>query len=364
LPVDQAVEFVLQACEAIADAHGLGIVHRDLKPANLFCIRRSDGLLSIKVLDFGISKVTNVGGPSSDVGMTKATAVMGSPHYMSPEQMESARAVDARTDIWAIGVILYELLTGRVPFGGDSLPEICLKIATHEPLPLRNVRPDAPEGIEQVILKCLEKNRENRYPDVAALALALAPFAPKRARASVERISRVIEVAGLSTRGPVVLPSSFPPPEPAPVTTISSWGQTKPRVWKSKTMPAVITALAGAAIGAVLLMRATRDTAKPEPPGTVTPPVHALAPSQMIAPPVATPAVVLGPPPAIAASARAVAATAPEKLAAPTAPRVEPPIAASKPTKTTKSPPTTAAPRPKTAAAARATARDPFANPD
>src|SRR5260221_13900920 len=134
LPIEQAVEFVLQACEAIADAHGLGIVHRDLKPANLFCIRRSDGQLSIKVLDFGISKVTGLAGSGPGMSVTKTAAVMGSPLYMSPQQMQSSRDVDSRTDIWSLGVILYELIAGKVPFSGESLPDGGIQIAT-QPTP-------------------------------------------------------------------------------------------------------------------------------------------------------------------------------------------------------------------------------------
>ena len=185
LPIEQAAEFILQACEAIADSHGLGIVHRDLKPSNLFCIRRSDGLLSIKVLDFGISKVTTMGATGPEMSMTRTTVVMGSPFYMSPEQMQSSRNVDARTDIWAVGVILYELLTGKPPFEGDTLSEVCVKAAAQQPPPIRDRRPDVPLALEAVILKCLEKSRENRHHNVAELALALAPFAPKRSRASV-----------------------------------------------------------------------------------------------------------------------------------------------------------------------------------
>ena len=115
LSVEQAVEFVLQACEAIAEAHALGIVHRDLKPANLFVVQGTDGLLKVKVLDFGISK-TLPGSSGPDLSMTKTATTMGSPLYMSPEQMESAKSVDTRSDIWAIGVILYELLTRTTPF--------------------------------------------------------------------------------------------------------------------------------------------------------------------------------------------------------------------------------------------------------
>ena len=137
LRFDQAVDFVLQACEAIAQAHALGIVHRDLKPSNLFCIQRPDGQLSIKVLDFGISKTTSTsasGSGSRDMGMTRTTAIIGSPIYMSPEQMKSSKGVDSRTDIWSLGVILYELLTGRVPFEADTVTELAIRVAT-EPTP-------------------------------------------------------------------------------------------------------------------------------------------------------------------------------------------------------------------------------------
>jgi serine/threonine-protein kinase len=199
LSTEQTVEFVLQALEAIAEAHGLGIVHRDLKPGNLFCVRRSDGVLSIKVLDFGISKVT-LGTPTApQFDMTAPATIMGSPLYMSPEQMRSARDVDVRTDIWSIGVILYELLTGNPPFNGETISEVCVKTAASPPSPMRLSRPEIPVELEVVILKCLEKDRHDRYSNVAELAAALSAFAPRRARPSVERISRVIAEAGLGS---------------------------------------------------------------------------------------------------------------------------------------------------------------------
>jgi serine/threonine protein kinase len=144
LPIQQAVEFVLHACVAVAEAHGVGIVHRDLKPANLFCVLRPDGQLSIKVLDFGISKRTDTGKLSETpvMSVTRTATILGSPLYMSPEQMQSAKGADAQSDIWALGVILYEFLTGRVPFDGEAATEIAVKVATLQPLPIRALRPE------------------------------------------------------------------------------------------------------------------------------------------------------------------------------------------------------------------------------
>jgi serine/threonine-protein kinase len=191
LPIAQACELVLQACEAIAEAHALGIVHRDLKPANLFVVRRPDGSQSVKVLDFGISKMPQ---STTGVGLTRTAVVMGSPMYMSPEQIESTRDVDARSDIWALGVILYELVTGAVPFDGSQFAELAMQIITQPPKPLRDRCAHAPPGFEQVVLKCLEKQAANRFQSVAELAAQLAPFAPPRAQRSVSVIAGVLKV--------------------------------------------------------------------------------------------------------------------------------------------------------------------------
>ncbi len=199
LPVDQAVEFVLHACVAVADAHALGIVHRDLKPANLFCVRRSDGQLSIKVLDFGISKLTDPGqGGGPGAAMTKTTGILGSPLYMSPEQMQSAKKVDTRTDLWALGIVLFELLVGRTPFVAPSVMELAIQIANDAPPSVRSFRPEVSAELEAVILRCLEKDPGRRYRNVGELAVALLAFCPKRGKASVERISGIIQSAGLS----------------------------------------------------------------------------------------------------------------------------------------------------------------------
>jgi serine/threonine-protein kinase len=130
LPVPVAVDFILQACDAIAEAHALGIIHRDLKPQNLFVTKRHDNTPLVKVLDFGVSKSL----ASSDFAATLSQMVMGSPSYMSPEQMWSSKFVDGRTDVWALGIILHQLVVGYVPWKGETFVELCFKIAK-DPLP-------------------------------------------------------------------------------------------------------------------------------------------------------------------------------------------------------------------------------------
>lgn len=187
LPQEQAVELLIQVCDALAEAHALGIVHRDLKPANLFCTRRRDGSLVVKVLDFGISKVERRG-QTLHPSMTQGGVPMGSPLYMSPEQLKSARDVDARSDIWAVGVILYELLTGRPPFMADNLMGLGSLIVGASPTPLRELRPDVAEALAAVVHRCLEKDPAARFEHVAAVVEALTPFAPPAARYLGERI--------------------------------------------------------------------------------------------------------------------------------------------------------------------------------
>ncbi|HKP58474.1 MAG TPA: protein kinase [Polyangiales bacterium] len=192
MPIEQTVELVLQMCEALAEAHALGIVHRDLKPSNIVRVMRSDGLLAIKVLDFGISKITHASRHKLDHASTTSTVTMGSPIYMSPEQMRSARDVDARTDIWALGTITYEMLAGKKPFSANTLPELVIEIATEPPASLRALRREVPRRLERVILRCLEKSPAARFADVAELAKQLTEFAPARARAHAERSQRVL----------------------------------------------------------------------------------------------------------------------------------------------------------------------------
>jgi DNA-binding response OmpR family regulator len=187
LPVEDAASYVLQACEAVAEAHAMGIVHRDLKPSNLFLAERADGSPIVKLLDFGISKVTAAEG----FELTATDATVGSPLFMSPEQIRGSKDIDHRTDIWSLGVVLYELLAGRPPFGAPSLSALAVVIATEAPTSLREHRSGVPEALNALMMKCLEKLPEQRFQTVAELARALAPFAPKDAARLVERIVRI-----------------------------------------------------------------------------------------------------------------------------------------------------------------------------
>lgn len=190
LPPQQAVEYLLQACEALAEAHAAGIVHRDLKPANLFLAQRIDGQQLVKVLDFGISKVTGAAF-QSNAPATRTSALMGSPLYMSPEQMGSSKAVDARSDIWALGVVLYEMLAGEPPFNGETLPQVCARVMTEEPVPLAQRVPALPSALYEVVGRCLQKQPAARYQNIADVGQALFALASARGRQSIERISRV-----------------------------------------------------------------------------------------------------------------------------------------------------------------------------
>ncbi len=201
LPIHEAVDYVLQACEAIAEAHMLGIVHRDLKPANIFVTRRADGSALVKVLDFGLSKLTKA--DTLEPSLTSANTVMGSPYYMSPEQVRSLKTIDARADIWAIGVILFQLIANQRPFEEESLGALFVMIGAEPPASLQRYVPDVPPQLEAIIMRCLEKAPANRFQTVAELARALAPFASEGARLSIERILRTLSDHAPLTRRPI-----------------------------------------------------------------------------------------------------------------------------------------------------------------
>lgn len=176
LPIPEAIDLVLQTCEAIGEAHALGIVHRDVKPQNLFVIHRA-GAPFIKVLDFGLAKVALEADEASQARLTATGLVIGSPQYMSPEQFQSLKHVDARADLWALGVILYQLISGRRPFDGKTMAAVCENILASTPVPLQALRRETPLELDALVQRCLEKDPKRRIQSVAELVRGLSPFA-------------------------------------------------------------------------------------------------------------------------------------------------------------------------------------------
>jgi serine/threonine protein kinase len=199
LSVRAAADLVLQACEALAEAHTLGMIHRDLKPANLFLVRGPDGEDAVKVLDFGISKLRSEG---MEAALTAAHELMGSPAYMAPEQIASASDVDGRSDIWSLGIILYQALVGRRPYDAKTLPALVMQIV-NSPVPDGSEHGRRlPRELAPVIQRCLEKEPKNRYRDVGDLGRALGPLAGESGLRSLGRIQRTLDAAPLTVIGP------------------------------------------------------------------------------------------------------------------------------------------------------------------
>lgn len=169
----EAYLLLLQVCEGLAHAHAAGLVHRDLKPENVFIVRRRSGEPCAKILDFGIAKDV-----AQATAMTATSEAFGSPSYMSPEQIKSSRSVDARSDVWALGVVAFELFSKTLPFPGQTVFEVGARVLGDPPIALASLRPDLPAPVVAAVMACLEKARERRTPDVAHFAEALAPFVP------------------------------------------------------------------------------------------------------------------------------------------------------------------------------------------
>jgi serine/threonine-protein kinase len=333
LPLDRAIDYVLQTCEALAVAHVAGVVHRDLKPDNLFVSTGAAGKSIVKIVDFGISKMSAKRTTERLQELTQADDKFGTPVYMSPEQLRASRDVDARADIWAVGVVLYELLTGCLPFDGDGLPELCTAILTMPPVSLRQRRPELPAGLQAVIERCLEKEAERRFQNVAELAQELRPFASPAAASRIDHVVSVLSEAGEAIRPPTPVPgdstsrllsqaatlgaaearevlttnsTAASSREVLPDGTISGW----PRRRAAILAGAVLTVLAVVAF--VGLGRRPAETAAPATSGT--PAAVVLAP-----PPTATPVEAPAVDPAL--DPAAAPATAPAVRGVPVGPR-------------------------------------------
>ena len=368
--VSTTIDYVLQSCEAIAEAHSVGLVHRDLKPANLFLTRRADGSPLVKVLDFGISKALSTSEEAAT--LTSAKAMLGSPAYMSPEQARTPKLVDQRTDIWSLGVILFEFLSGDIPFTGENAMALLSAAFIDKTPSVRAIRPDLPSEIEAVIERCLQKHPDYRYQTIAEFAEALAPFAERASLPSVARIQGTIArpvssippplvpasggvvdrraqadtqlaTRGSATRGSVTRGSVTP--AGATAETLMDWGKSKDQPRRSRYL-AVAGAAAGViALGTLVWRAISAPTPTPEPGKAHAAAESAGPPSISAANTRAAPAALIprpAPPPEVTPSTDPViapSASASSSAEAPVVPAVRTPAAPQKPAAPKAAPP-------------------------
>jgi serine/threonine protein kinase len=325
LPVLDAIRYVAQACEGIAEAHAAGIVHRDLKPANLFLAHEPNGEPCIKVLDFGIAKV----GAAADapaLEMTKTAEVIGTPMFMSPEQMRSTRDVDARADVWALGVILFRALTGQAPFHGTTITQLCAAVVADPAPPLSSLRAGLPFGLEAIVFRCLEKDPGRRYANAAELGAALTPF------------------LGGGTAAQIPMPLHQLSLPDATVVDAPTWQTTgKAGAWQQPQVPSqpasasqsspIATLLMACGAAFVLALGAAgifalvsgRGRGAPAAAPTSAVAVAAIVASPVSAPLASSPAPEAAPPPPSAATSAKVAVTASASVAPRRVPVITPP---------------------------------------
>ena len=322
----------LQICEALAQAHGARIVHRDLKPENLFLHTRKDGRRMIKVLDFGISKSLE------GTVLTQSQTIVGTPQYLAPEQIEHPERVDPRTDIWALGVVLYELASGERPFRGGSMAELCMNILAGQPAPLGSKVRGLPAGLERAVLRCLSKPMEDRFANVAELARELATASDPDSALLLSTIERATERGLPAPNGGTATPApdaaALSPVESAPAgfalgatpvadTERSAFGERLPRT-ASRRGSGALAAAATLALGATVWWNARREretqaesiaaaTAAPAPAAATEPSSTpgASAPAVALAPGAASPI-----PPPSAPTPAAASAPAPTPVGA------------------------------------------------
>lgn len=275
LPEEEAVGYLLQVCEGLAQAHASGVIHRDIKPSNLMLTERPDGAPLVKILDFGIARTD---APTIHT-LTESQAMLGSPLYMAPEQMRDARDVSVRSDVWALGVTLYELVTGKLPFRAYTTAAVIAAVLSEDPTPPRRHAPGLSEGLEAVLLRCLSREPDARFEDVGQLALALVPFGPSGGDQIAACARKILQ------RVPAPAPpepAPFRPSEPIPLAasrTATQLGAPPHAAPSSPSRPWRWLPLALLGVLGPLLFLALRSPASP-----------AAAPSALAAPPPAEPA--------------------------------------------------------------------------
>jgi hypothetical protein len=242
LSVPRATYMAIQVCRGLAAAHAGSIVHRDLKPENLFICKRNDGSDLVKILDFGIAKF------HAGAGLTQTGTTMGTPYYMSPEQARGAKEVDLRTDIYSLGVILYEMLSGAKPHPGDSYNEILYHVLTQDPTPLDAIRPGLPPGISSVVAKAMARNTTDRFTAAADFTAALIPFAGRSVTPARSQVG--LAAVGVETmNSPVSLPvMAIATPVAPAAAAVSTVVRNRSRVLVWGALVVVVAALVGTAI--------------------------------------------------------------------------------------------------------------------
>jgi serine/threonine-protein kinase len=304
LPPEEAVDYVLQALVGLAEAHALGIVHRDLKPANLF-LARAPGRSTVKVLDFGISKALKPIAGFDGGSVTVSRSILGSPAYASPEQIRNSKTVDTRSDIWSMGVVLFQLLTGQLPFQGDNPGAVFAAIFERDAAPLRLVLPGASEALEVIVGRCLKRDAGARFQNVLELARALADAVPMEGVAA-KWVEAIEDIPPASAQAPLATTRAAKPSSGAEAydSTVTADGVSAgageiagssiktPRRSRSPLVVAGILAIGLVGVGVVLVrpapapLAATPATAiTPEPTPVVAPSATATAaPIESIAP--------------------------------------------------------------------------------
>jgi serine/threonine-protein kinase len=284
LPTAEAIAIVLQVCEGLAEAHEAALVHRDIKPANLFLAERPDGNYCVKIIDFGIAKQVRAESPA----LTNPGKSLGSPWYMSPEQMLTPASVDERADIWSLGVLLFELLAARLPFDGESVPQVCANVLATSPPRLSQLRADITPELDAVVLRCLEKEPGRRFRSVMDLANALRPLVS--VAASGDPVPILLGSPVLIASEPIFLSSHAPDFDSlTPLDSSRDLGPLHRARSRARPLAITLVALASLAFGGYLQYRdpslvhravgATRITTPWDPSLTTAPPMTALEPT-------------------------------------------------------------------------------------